>query len=463
MATPPESGADLHLEELRERLSWLIRLRWLAIAGVFVTVSVTPRLVGVPLHQRPLYLTAAALALYNAVLWAACRWSSLARERRAGCFANLQIALDLVFLTLLLHHAGGLENPLTCYYAFHVIIASILLSPAATFLQASLAVGLLAGMGVLEALGAIPHYHLAGVLAPDTYRNPRYVFAALFGMATMLYFAAFMATSITARLRGREAQVVRLTSTLRAHSDDLERAYAALGQLDRERSDYLHRAAHHLRSPLASLEHLLAVVTEGRLGPVPASMQEMLDRARRRTKGMLDLTRDLLVLSRAREASHVVRHTQVDLASLIQEAMAELRPQADQASVALGSAISSDIGVVTGDPEALGELIENLVSNAIKYTPAGGQVHVGLSPRNGQVELRVSDSGIGIPAEEKERVFDEFYRATNARESGREGTGLGLTIVKTVAESHGGSVSVESQVGAGTTFVVLLPKRARDT
>lgn len=460
MASALHTRVDL--EELRDRISWLIRLRWVAILGALVTIWVAPRLLRVELYEYPLRLIVAALAAYNLVFWAIGRWVPRATTGPAvSHFANLQIALDLIALTALLHFAGGIENPFVCYYVFHIVIASILLSRAATYLQAALAIGLLIAMAVLEARGALPHYHLKGLLDETLYRRPAYVFGILFAVGTMLLFAAFMATSITSRLRRREAEIMHLSDALREHADDLSRAYEALRQLEGARTDYLHRVAHHIRSPLATLERMLAVVSEGRTGRLPERSQEMLDRARLRVRDVLDLARDLLVLSRTREALPLVDRTQVDFASSVREAEGEFRQQAASASVSLRVSIPEESVEVVGDAEALGQLLENLVSNAIKYTPEGGEVRISVEDRTDQVQLCVSDTGIGIPQAERDEIFEEFYRATNARESGKDGTGLGLSIVKAIAQTHDGEVSFESEEGKGTSFRVLLPRRGR--
>lgn len=270
---------DSQTEELRERIWWLVRLRWAAAAGVTVVVWSVPRLVGVPLAERPLYLITAGLAGYNLVLWVASyRLPFAARPFLLKAFANLQIGVDLLFLTALLHFAGGIENPLVCYYVFHIVIASILLSRRATYAHTVLALGLVSLMAGLEATGRIAHYHLAGFTGSEHYRSPTYVFAILLVVGSMLTFTAFMATSITAQLRRREGEVVRLSQSLQEHTADLERAYEELSRLERGKSEYLHRVAHHLRSPLAALERMLAVVSEGRTGPLNEKSHEMIVR-----------------------------------------------------------------------------------------------------------------------------------------------------------------------------------------
>jgi signal transduction histidine kinase len=191
----------------------------------------------------------------------------------------------------------------------------------------------------------------------------------------------------------------------------------------------------------------------------------MLDRARRRVRQMLDLARDLLVLSRARVSSAVAHRDRVDLEKLLRDMAGEFQQQASDGSVALSISYPAVAVEVQADLEAIVELLDNIVSNAIKYTPPGGRVNVSLERRFGQAEIRVSDTGIGIPGEERGRIFEEFYRAPNARNSGKEGTGLGLSIAKAIVESHGGSITIEGREGApsnglrpgGTTVRITLP------
>jgi signal transduction histidine kinase len=451
-------ATDLHTEELRARVVWLIRLRWMAAAGVAVVVWAAPRLVGVPLPSAPLYALAATLASYNLLLVGIGRWFPRIIDGPAlFWFVSSQVAADLVLLTALLHFSGGVENPFVCYYVFHIVIASILLPRHVVYLHVALAVALLAGLAGLEAWGLLPHYHLGNLRPGEAYRSWHYLLAVLFVVATMLSITAFMATAITARLRDRERQIVDLTASLRAHGEELEQAYESLRQLEKEKSEYMHRAAHHLRTPLAAAESMLAVVAEGRTGPVPEKAHEMVQRSRDRIRGMLDLARDLLILSRAREASAVATREMVDLRALLHSMEPDFQREAAAKGLALE--IADGEAVVPGVAESLAELLENLVSNAIRYTPAGGKVRVCLSGQAGGLELCVSDTGIGIPEGEQSMIFDDFYRAGNARGVTRDGTGLGLSIVKAITAAHDATLHLDSREGQGTTFRVRFPPR----
>jgi signal transduction histidine kinase len=461
MASERDAPTEIHAAELRERISWLIRLRWLATAGVAVTVSAAPKLLEVRLAEPPLAALTAGLVVYNSILWVASR--RLLSEKSfgsLGLFASIQIGVDWLFLTGLLHFSGGIENPFVAYYVFHVVIASILLSRRAVYAHAAIAIGLFSLVCWLEAVGLLRHYHLGWYMGPDVYRSLFHVLGMLFVVATTLGFTAFMATAITAELRRRQREVMDLSESLKDHADHLENAYRALADLERGKSEYLLRVAHDLRSPLVTIDRMLSVVAEGRTGPLTPRSRQMVDRVRERVRQMAELARDLLALSRAREARPLAQHQKVDLAEVVAAVSADCRPRAAAVSVSLESEVDSGLPPVTGDRDALAELLENLLSNAVKYTPAGGRVRVAARRRGDEVELSVSDTGIGIPEGEVQEVFEDFYRASNARETGQEGTGLGLSIVQAIAKAHGGEIWVESEVGAGATFRVVLPASA---
>ncbi|MCJ7752538.1 MAG: HAMP domain-containing histidine kinase [Armatimonadetes bacterium] len=458
MSNRTENLAEIHTRELPSRISWIIRLRWVAAAGVGATVVAVPRVFGIGLEENRLYIVTLCLAAYNTGLWCTGRWvPQVASGLGLLVFANVQIGIDLVFLTTLLHFAGGVENPFVCYYVFHIVIASILLSKRATCLQVVLALLLFAGTVAAEFSGLLPHYHLSGYFGAEVYRNTNYLAGVVFVIGTMLCFTAFMATSIVAQLRERDAEIVMLSVSLGERATELQRAYDVLQRLEREKSEYMRRAAHDLRSPMSAVDLLLAVVAEGRAGEISEKGREMLRRARGKIEQILELAEDLLALSRAREAAFSVDARSVDLSELVGKLEDDLRQRAASASIAVAVETSRNPVAVMGDPGAIGELLENLLSNALKYTPAGGSVRVSLSRGEGEAVIEVADTGIGIAQDDIESVFDEFYRADNARESGQAGTGLGLSIAKTIAESHRGTIGVESEPGHGTTFRVVMP------
>jgi signal transduction histidine kinase len=263
-----------------------------------------------------------------------------------------------------------------------------------------------------------------------------------------------------ARLREREAEILSLSRSLEQKAADLSRANEKLRQTERAKSEYMRRVAHELRSPLATIDQMVGLVVEQRKGDIPPAAQETLARVRARLRMLMEVARDLLVLSRAREADLSQQLKDVRLADIVAALAPDLNQRAQEAGVDLDINVPHDLPLIAGDPESLAQLVANLASNAIKYTPAGGRIKISGRAADGAVELAVADSGIGIPREEIGQVFNEFYRASNARESSEEGSGLGLSIVNAICYTHRAEITVDSEVGRGTTFRIRFPAKA---
>jgi two-component system, OmpR family, sensor kinase len=213
--------------------------------------------------------------------------------------------------------------------------------------------------------------------------------------------------------------------------------------------------SHELRTPLTAMRGNLEILRRG-AAREPAALDESLGAMEREANRLVRLVGDLLLLAHA-EAGLDIRHEPVALDDLVLEVVRELHPLAD--GVALTPQISEQVEAV-GDRDRLKQALLNIVVNALQHTPSGGCVRVALDRVDGHAELRVSDTGEGIVAEDLARVFDRFYRADKARSRATGGAGLGLAIVKWIAEAHGGSVKVTSAPGQGSTFVLALPLAA---
>lgn len=472
-------------EELIERIGWLIRLRWVAVVGVALFLEVARRVFVVRLPLGSLYASLAALAIYNLVLTlvfrrfgerpssgvvqsrGVLRWfllpaplESLGHDRealRAAVFANVQITVDLVLLAVILHFAGGIENPFLLFFVFHVIIASILLSRQATYAHATLGLVLISTVALGECWGALAHYPLGGAWRPDAYLDPVLVGAQLSVLGATLYLAAYMGSTIASHLRRREREVVLLSGDLQREAEKLAAAYEQVSRTERAKSQYMRKVAHELRGPLGTIQTALKVLLQGLVGELPDGARDLVARSERRAGELAELTHSLLVLSRAREAAVGGEAAEVELGEFVAGAVAEAQDEAERTGVSLTVARPPEPLLMRGDREGLLQLVGNLVGNALHYTPRGGRVTVSLARAGERARLQVEDSGIGIPAADLPRIFDEFFRASNARERRTDGTGLGLAIVNAVAVQHGGSVHVESEVGRGTRFTVELP------
>ncbi len=226
-----------------------------------------------------------------------------------------------------------------------------------------------------------------------------------------------------------------------------------LKELDRLKSDFIHTVSHDLRSPLTSILGYTELVE--RTGPLNSNQQEFLHRLQGSIHHITTLINDLLDLGRL-EAGFDTRREVVQLEGVLQYSLDMFDGQLKKKNITLTTEVDPDLRALRANPIRIRQMLDNLVGNAIKYTPDGGRVAVSMSMQDNQVILKVVDTGVGIPPEEQNRIFEKFYRATNAVED-IEGSGLGLAIVKSIVDSHQGRVWVESIVGKGSTFIVLLP------
>ncbi len=467
------------------RVGWLVRLRWLVIASAVCLIEVCRRILPIHFALLPLYTTLTALAGYNLVLtFISLRlrgWhpGKAVRPPRilacllppdsvpslevpvegfvAALFTSLQIAIDLLFLAVLIHFSGGIENPFVFFFIPHVIVASILLSRAATFFHATLGLAIFSGVALGELFGVLPHYQLFETLQSGTYSDPTRVVAELFVLGTTLYLSAYLGSAVAGHLRARVRDSMALSHELADKAKLLEAAYLQASESERAKSQYMRKVAHELRGPVGTIQTALKVVLQGLVGELPEGSRDLVARAERRAGDVAQVTLDLLMLSRAREVPLEIEMTAIEPAELVADVLAEFAETASRSTVTFASSVPRRLGSFRGDPDGLRQLVRNLVENAVRYTQSGGRVEVRLQRSATGLRLEVEDTGIGIPQQELPRVFDEFYRAANARESSSEGTGLGLAIVKAVAEQHGGSVGIESTLGRGTLVVVDLP------
>jgi PAS domain S-box-containing protein len=254
------------------------------------------------------------------------------------------------------------------------------------------------------------------------------------------------------------ATIARDISQRVAHQAELAAQNERLRELDRLKDDFVASVSHELRTPLTSIRGYLELVRDD--GGLDDEQQRMLAIVDRNAARLLRLVSDLLFVAQLDAGKLTIERGRVDLATLAAESIEAARPRADGASV--GLELDADQVIVDGDRSRLGQVLDNLLSNAIKFTAAGGRVRVSVVQDGRVVRIAVADTGMGIPEEECGRLFERFFRTSSATRAAVPGTGLGLTIVQAIAASHDGRVSVESRVGAGTTFVVELPAGVRE-
>jgi PAS domain S-box-containing protein len=226
-----------------------------------------------------------------------------------------------------------------------------------------------------------------------------------------------------------------------------------LKQIDRLKNEFVHTVSHDLRSPLTAILGYVDLLE--RVGPINEQQQEFIHRVKISVQSITSLVNDLLDLGRI-EAGFDTQKEVVPLEGIIRYTLETLGGQISDKKLNLHLNLPVDIPQMRGNSIRLRQMLDNLIGNAIKYTPEGGEITIEVEAQNDQFILRISDTGPGIPPADQPHIFEKFYRASNVPK-GVGGSGLGLAIVKSIVDNHQGRVWVDSLLGQGSTFTVVLP------
>lgn len=227
--------------------------------------------------------------------------------------------------------------------------------------------------------------------------------------------------------------------------------------MDQLKGDLVSMVSHELKAPLSALLMQLSVVLDGLAGDITTKQKELLGKAKQRTKRMIALVNDLLDLRRIEEGKAVVEIEPLDLGEILHRSIDIMTLSSKDKNINFDVKIVENLPLLSGDRTGIEAVFVNLISNAIKYTSTGGQVQVELKKAGKDLRLKVVDNGIGIEKGDLDHIFDRFYRIKTEQTKSIGGSGLGLYIVKRVVDAHRGTISVESEVGKGTMFIVSLP------
>jgi signal transduction histidine kinase/HAMP domain-containing protein len=253
-----------------------------------------------------------------------------------------------------------------------------------------------------------------------------------------------------------------LHQQVRLHADELAQALARQEELERLQSEFIQNVSHELRSPLSLIRGYAELLDSGSLGDLQPEHQAPVAIIARRAEMLSDLVEDITLILEA--GARPLDKGPVEPDEIARTAVEDFRVAAAQADLALEAKIADSLPPVSGSLTYLRRVLDNLLSNAIKFTPPGGTITVQVWQEDEQVALQVSDTGIGIPPDQLERVFERFYQVDGSARRRYGGVGLGLALVKEIVERHGGQITVESQIDEGTAFTVTLPiYRALDT
>jgi len=249
----------------------------------------------------------------------------------------------------------------------------------------------------------------------------------------------------------------RLEEELRRQNYELEQQNRSVQEANRLKTEFVSMVSHEMRTPLTSIQGYVHLLLEGQAGTLGNEQQECLTVVENNAERLLGLINDLLDISRIEAGRIGLHRTALDLARLVRGVVSSFRPLIDTKRQVLTVEIDDALPAVWGDQDRVTQILTNLVSNAHKYTPAGGHITIAAQPENGSVRVDIRDTGIGLSPEEQAQLFTKFFRGQNRASQGVGGTGLGLVITRALVELHGGQMTVSSAPDRGSTFSFTLP------
>jgi signal transduction histidine kinase len=405
------------------------------VTFTIIAVAIAFLLFTMPAERRDYAELAIAALLAVALIAIAIAWSRFPTAARFG------IPIGYVVLAALLRDgAGGSTSGFGGL--FLVPVLWLALTGGGAELLAVLVAVVLAQVIPLLAVGA-PWY------PPSGWRS-------VVVLSSVAAITGLMVQRLVRETRARAVQLQEQTSSLVCASTRLELQNERLLELDRMKDDFIAVVSHELRTPLTSIAGYLEMALDSDDKPIPPTQEGYLLIAQRNVSRLMALVNQLLFLERAKAHGFELAKQPVDLAQVIREAAETARPAAETRSVELQVDVSRAPRVLA-DRGLIMQLVDNLVSNAVKFTPPGGRVELAVRPHGQRVVVAVSDTGAGIAADELPKLFTPFFRSSKATRDAVGGTGLGLAISRLIAEAHGTGIDVESTPGRGTTFRFKLP------
>ncbi len=444
---------NIRLTELAKRLYWFINIRWLAIAGVIIAINFAKYFQDIPLPYPFLYLVSGVLTIFNIIYLAFYNYiknneSLQLNKTLINYFANFQALVDLIILSLLLYGSGGIYSPFIYYFAFHMVIAGMLLSPLWAFAQGAIALSFFSILIILSGYHIIPNYSLPGFgPQPGTETYVLFITSRLVGLVSAMFILIFMSTSISRQLNKKEQLLNKL-------NEELEHA-------NREKSKYILQTTHELKAPLAAIQSYLKVALEGYVGPIEGKLKEMLSNINHRAGNMLLMVNELLDIANIKRIDiKALEKEKCNVNHLVNKVLRLFEDEIAEKKIDVNVKIAENCEVLA-NIEQFCILLTNIINNAMKYSGTNSSINIEAVDLNGNLQLKISDNGIGIPKKDIPNIFNEYYRAQNAVDRKNEGTGLGLAIVENIVKKHGGCIRVESELEKGTSFIIELPDAAQ--
>jgi signal transduction histidine kinase len=421
---------------LKERLAWLINLRWLSIMALLFCVPVADKMFGFKIGFDEITNIAVILLAINILYFFIARHFPFKNEYQELAFLELQILTDLLIISFVIHYSGGIGNPFYFLYMVQVILSGIIFpGKALPYFNAIAAALLLTIWTMLEHFIMVDRYLL---------RDEPATLALIITSLLAFYIINFAGIYI----------INNFMIGYRSLKKIIDQKNVQLEQAIKDRSRTFRFAAHELKSPMIAIQSTLDVVKSLFADDLRQEVKDMVLKAERRSSQVIDMVKEMITVTQYNLGMEKPVFENIDFDEWLFSIVSHHKAYANNKNLELIYNHLSITLIVTVDTNGFEKVVSNLVSNALRYTPSGGKVIVEPFMSDNSYGLIVKDSGIGIPKEDIEKIFEEFYRSKNAREAEQIGTGLGLNLVKEIVQHYEGEISVKSELRKGSEFKV---------
>lgn len=419
---------------IRKRNLWLIKLRYYAVLMLVFLIFTAEFIMDIEFSEIQLdvlILTTAAILIYNLLLHYVRKFVQFDYKKFNPLHISLfQMTFDLTALFVMVYFTGTIESPLYMLFIFHVIIGSLILPGKIIYTSTGIIIIILTFFTYGEYSGFIYHHTVHNFLDFPLYNKSKYVLSFVTIYSFVLIMSVVLANGIARQLYKME--------------QDLYESFDKLKKSEAEKQKYIMSVVHEIKSPISALHSYIELIINKYLGPIDIKVEEKLKRALVRSNEAVNLINNILQISKLRIVDDIEKEN-VDLIDLINQILEQQKINIEGKNINIIKKYNDDIKfLIQGNKLLLEIAISNLLGNAIKYNFNKGTIILNITTNDKNLIFEIIDNGIGIPQDEINNIFKDFYRASNIKENNFEGTGLGLSFVKQIIEKHNGKIFIES-------------------
>jgi signal transduction histidine kinase len=438
-------------EEKVKRLRWSVSVRYLMIVVVAV-ISVVAYELGFQFDLVGILIATAIGFIFNLSSSVVYQTTNYPRF-----WPYIGIFLDMVVITIIVHATGGVESIFLPLYVLQLVGTNVHFSTLAGPFNLIFGGSLFVALTIVEYHGLLPHTNVS-ILSEPLYRNTTFIMGEVMAMVALMGMSTYRSGYVVRSLQKVESELLKTNNELVHMNKIYSKVNRRLKEIDQMKTEFISVASHQMRTPLSATKWVLRMILDGDLGQLNTPQKELLAKGYQTNERMISLINDLLNVSRIEEGRFQYRFVHMPLEEVIDSVIQEMLETIKKKGIKFEyKKPKNSLPRVNIDPQKIRLVAQNLLDNAVKYTPVGGRVSVFLQEEKNQVVFGITDNGVGIPHIQRNRIFSKFFRADNVIRMQTDGSGLGLFIARSIIEMHHGSVWFESVEGRGSTFFFSLP------